>query len=182
MDHANSEWMKRVLAYIGPTRFIVFSLLKALTVFAALTSAFFVSLQYSGKLSDRLANDYALIEVTQRDMLDGMIGLQNSLLEQEQVNLPARLEDLRRQAEVTLLALGGLESPTNRITAARREYRSALERFIGVTNRLEREKLENSALMLHNAMQSVANTAGKLANAIEDFNGGLWPRALGALF
>ena len=134
-------------------------------------------------ISGNLSTDYKTVQTAQETLLNDSLTLQQEILNPKtSVDLEAELSKLRELSQGTIGALAGLRAPTNKIAEAQTSYRKALEALVATSNRLERGEIEGMAISLHNGLQGVSNAGGEFNQAVRNFQGGMWPQLIGAIF
>lgn len=173
------EWVRntRLFGVLFWARYIIAI---SLTVFALLWQAYVLGQE----ISENLSTDYLRVQESQSTLISDALQFRDDLLNPKvSFDLDTRLKEVRQLSLATVSELGALRSPSNKITDAKTEFRTALEELIGVANRLSRTSdFDGTGLVLHNALQGVADAGGDFNDAISHFQGGMIPQLWAAVF
>lgn len=187
-DENNTTWLHTVVSTWDKVRSnrivrVIIWLRWVITVGGFLATVLWYAYLEGQDISGNLSTDYKAVQETQNTLLDDTLILQQQLLNPRvSVDLDAELSELREKARKTIGSLAGLRAPTDKIAEAQTEYRQALEQLIATSNRLERGEIQGMASAFHDGLQGVSNAGGNFNQAVRDFQGGMWPQLIGAIF
>lgn len=172
-----------VLLKRHPLRVAIFVVVQTFTVVAAASSVVYFGLVEGGKTSQILSTDFKALEKVQAPLVEKLQALHDGLLDPTAaIDFEGEMDQLASSAQKTLISLGAVRVPTDKLDLARYEYRRSLEGLVGLANLARRDPAAVTALQYHNAVQLASNSAGEFRRSVELFQGGAFPQIIGSIF